>query len=62
MTAAKCTHCKVRWCWDGKLPYVRDARCPRCDRALKRTTYLLKWPSRDAVRTVGGTLRERGDL
>ncbi len=38
----KCVNCKVGFRWNGK-PLVRDAACPTCGTALKRTTYLLQW-------------------
>jgi hypothetical protein len=37
----KCELCAIAYLWKGPAPLVRDARCPKCDRPLKRTTHVI---------------------
>ena len=40
----KCERCRVRYIWPAEQPRVllRDARCPRCGVALRRTVWYAK--------------------
>jgi len=44
MNQGKCTACHIRWTWEG-APFVRDAKCPHCNRPLDRTTHKVTLPS-----------------
>jgi hypothetical protein len=51
-TQGKCPKCKVAYRFDCPSR-LKDARCPKCASALKRTTYLFKGPWEDVVYCYG---------
>lgn len=61
-TQGKCDNCRIRWTWSAHVRLKNDrfedpdhAKCPRCGRPLKRTSYLLDY---EGIHTTSKAIRE----